>query len=129
MCIQFEYDLKTGKIAELKVTSPNIPDTKDAQLTKDNIQTGDLILRDLGYLGLNIFKEIIAKKAYFIFKLNTQTAIFILDKNNYVPLYFNKLYKKMDGMSCKTIELEVFIGKIKKNTTPLSCGANIRSYI
>ena len=119
MCIQFEYDLKTGTIMEFKLTSANIPDCKDAQLTMDDIQAGDLILRDLGYSGLNIFESIIEKDAYFISKLNTQTAVFELENNLYVPLNFEKLYKNMEKTGCKTKEIEVFIGKNKKIPTRL----------
>jgi hypothetical protein len=119
ICIQLEYDLKTGTIVEFKLTSANIPDCKDAQLTMDDIQTGDLILRDLGYSGLNIFEAMIRKGAYFISKLNTQIAVFELKNKVYIPLDFKKLNKKMEKMACKTIELEVFIGKDKKIPTRL----------
>lgn len=119
ICIQLEYDLKTGTIAEFKLTSANIPDCKDAQLTMDDIQTGDLILRDLGYSALNIFEATITKKAFFISKLNTQIAVFELKRGKYIPLDFKKLYKKMEQSACKTIELEVFIGKDKKIPTRL----------
>lgn len=120
ICIQFEYDLKTGMIAEFKFTSANIPDCRDAQLTMDNIQPGDLILRDLGYSGLNIFESIIEKDAYFVSKLNTQIAVFELENNVYIPLDFEKLYKNMEGMGCKTKEIEVFIGKNKRIPTRLT---------
>jgi Transposase DDE domain len=119
ICIQFEYDFKSGKIVELKLTSAIISDSKDAQLTIDNIQKGDLILRDLGYFGLNIFEYIAAKQAYYLSKLNTQTAVFELKNNQYEPLDFHKLYLKMNQMEVKTIELEVYIGKTKKIPTRL----------
>lgn len=93
-CIQFEYDLKTGKINELKLTSANIPDSKDAQITKENIQKGDLILRDLGYFILDIFEEMLQKEAYFISKLNTQVLVFECIDSKHVLLDFKKLYKR-----------------------------------
>jgi hypothetical protein len=119
MCIQMEYDLKTGKIAELKLTSANIPDSKDAQLTKDDIQAGDLILRDLGYFGLNIFEDIIAKQAYYISKLNTQVSVYTLKKKKYVALNFKKIYRQMNRTNCTSVELDVFIGKEQKIPTRL----------
>jgi hypothetical protein len=119
ICIQLEYDLKTGTIVEFKLTSANIPDSKDAQLTMDDIQTGDLILRDLGYSGLNIFEAMIRKGAYFISKLNTQITVFELKNKVYIPLDFKKLYTKMEKMGCKTKEIEVFIGKDNKIPTRL----------
>lgn len=118
-CIQFEYDLKTGKINELKLTSANIPDSKDAQITKENIQKGDLILRDLGYFILNIFEEMLQKEAYFISKLNTQVQVFECIDSKYVLLDFKKLYQKMNLTNQKTIELDVFVGKTHKIATRL----------
>lgn len=117
MCIQFEYDLKTGRLAELNYTSANIPDSKDAQPSKDKIQPGDLILRDLGYFGLNIFEEIIAKKAYFISKLNTQTLVYQLINGEYKELDFVKIKKEIKKQNLNIMELEVFVGKTHKIPT------------
>lgn len=119
ICIQLEYDLKTGAIAEFKLTSANVPDCKDAQLTKNDIQTGDLILRDLGYSGLNVFETMIAKKAFYISKLSTQLHVFEFKNEVYIPLDFKEMKKKMNKMNCKTLELEVFVGKDKKIPTRL----------
>ena len=109
ICIQLEYDLKTGSIAEFKTTSANIPDLKDAQLTKDNIEEGDLILRDLGYFGLNIFEEMIDKNSYFISKLNTQVTVFEINNNCFEKLNF-KTIKQRFNTKCSQIELGVYIG-------------------
>jgi hypothetical protein len=114
ICIQFEFDLKTGKIADFNLTSANIPDCKDAQLTKDHFQEGDLILRDLGYFGLNIFEQMKSEKVYFISKLNTQVSVFQLIKEQYQILDFIKIYQQMQHTGVNTIELEVFIGKTSK---------------
>lgn len=114
MCIQFEYDLKNGQIVELKTTSANIPDSKDAQLTKDDIQKGDLILRDLGYFGLNILREIIEKEADFISKLNTQVCVYEKIKDEFQKLDFVKLQRKFHKTGCSCLDLEVYIGQKEK---------------
>ncbi len=119
VCVQFEYDLKTGKIAELKLTSANIPDCKDAQLTQENIQAGDLILRDLGYFNLNIFENITKNDAYYISKLNANVSVFTFKNNKYTPLNFKQLYQEINQKNIKTMELDVYIGKDKKMPTRL----------
>ena len=110
ICIQLEYDLKTGKIAEFKTTSANIPDSTDAQQTKENIGKSDLILRDLGYFGLNVFEEMIRKKSSFISKLNTQVSIFEQKGEQFKALDFKAISKRFEKTNCQQIELEVFMG-------------------
>jgi hypothetical protein len=48
-CIQLEFDLKTGKILELELTDANKPDNKDVSIKAENIEKGELVIRDLGY--------------------------------------------------------------------------------
>lgn len=110
-CIQYEFDLKNGEVLDLEVTSANVPDSRNAQITKDKIEKGDLILRDLGYFGLNIIKEIKAKEAFIISKLNTKTAILIRKNKQVVPLKLKYLYRLMLIRGQKSLEMEVLIGK------------------
>jgi hypothetical protein len=119
MCIQFEYDLKTGEIVDLRPTSANIPDSKDAQETKGNILPGDLIIRDLGYFGLNIFNDMVANDSYFISKLNTQVVVYEFINEQYQEIDFKKLYQQMKETNCFIKELDVYIGKVKKIPTRL----------
>lgn len=114
MCIQFEFDLKTGKIVDLNLTAANIPDSKDAQLTKDSIQNGDLILRDLGYFGLNIFEEVVEKQAYFISKLNTQTLVYEHINDIDKVLDLKKIKTTMESMNQEITQLDVLVGKETK---------------
>jgi len=48
--IQYEFDLKTGKIFDLSFHSFIESDYKDATTTIENINKNDLIIRDLGYV-------------------------------------------------------------------------------
>jgi hypothetical protein len=116
ICIQFEYDLKSGKIKELKTTSANIPDSKDAQITKDEIKPGSLIIRDLGYFGLDIFQEMHLKKVYYISKLNTQVYVYQKEDEENL-LDFKKLHQRFIKTGQHYLELDVFIGKNHKIPT------------
>lgn len=111
ICIQLEYDLKTGSIAEFKTTSANIPDAKDAQITKDKFEEGDLILRDLGYSGLNIFQEMIAQKASFISKLYSKLSVFEKINEEFIKIDFKTLNQRFVKNNSQYLALEVFIGE------------------
>jgi len=54
VCIQYEYDLRSGKILDLNVTEGVRNDAIDAAQTKEKINKTDLILRDLGYYNLSL---------------------------------------------------------------------------
>jgi hypothetical protein len=51
--IQYEYDLKTGKIYDISLHSYIEFDKKDAVLNCENINKNDLIIRDLGYVSFS----------------------------------------------------------------------------
>lgn len=57
-CIQYEFDLKNGKIIDLDLTPVDCPDSKDAREKSGSIQKNDLIIGDLGYFALDALSEI-----------------------------------------------------------------------
>jgi hypothetical protein len=62
--IQYEYDLKTGKILDLSVHSGERNDATDTRESSGNIQAGDLVLRDLGYYNIKVFEHFKEEKAF-----------------------------------------------------------------
>lgn len=115
ICIQFEYDLKSTGIHGLTLTSANIPDCKNAVLTIDEVQKGDLIIRDLGYYILDNFEQIIKKEAYFISKLHTNTVVYIQNKNKeFEVLDFKKIRNEMQHHQQVNKEMTVWLGISKK---------------
>lgn len=110
-CIQFEFDLKTGKIIEIELTDAKKPDNKDVSVKADNIQEGELIIRDLGYFMLDAIEKIIKKRAYLISRLNTKTKVF---EHNGDEISFEKVYQWMLKNKIKHHEKQVFIGQDHK---------------
>jgi hypothetical protein len=51
ICIQYEFDIKTGKVIDLAITDAKASDSKDAKSKIDDINEGELIIRDLGYFS------------------------------------------------------------------------------
>jgi hypothetical protein len=108
MCIQYEFDIKTGKVLDLDITDAKSSDSKDAKAKIDDIKEGELIIRDLGYFSLDVIKGIITRKAFVISRLNTSTLVY--DENG-EELSFVALYKKMTKDNNTHLEKQVFIGK------------------
>ena len=64
--IQYEYDLKSGEIPYLNLTSGNRNDRTDAGETADQMGKGDLIIRDLGYFSTPVLKSCTEQGAFFL---------------------------------------------------------------
>ena len=111
--IQYEYDLKSGKTKELTIHSGDRNDRADAGETVENIEKGDLIIRDLGYFSTPVLKRCADKEAFFLSRLDGTTNVY--DANNEL-ISFKKIYaslqKSEQGMTEK--EIPVYIGKQTK---------------
>jgi hypothetical protein len=114
VCIQYEFDLKSGDVNDLSITAANRPDSKDATETIDKVQKGDLILRDLGYSKLKCFFDIDKKGAYFISKLSPSIAVYENKKGQFVELDFVKLHKLMTRGKIQRLDKWVFLGEKDK---------------
>lgn len=108
--IQFEYDLKSGKIADIDLQAANKTDSKDASKKKEQIQASDLIIRDLGYYSDHVIKTICEKEAYFISRLCHTSNVYTTQKAT-DPLDFGLLYRQMQKAGIGHKELNVFVGK------------------
>lgn len=110
-CLQLEFDLKAGNILELELTDANRPDNKDASLKAENIEEGELVIRDLGYFVLDAVEKIIKKGAYIISRLNTKTKVY---EPNGEEISFEKVYQWMSKNQIRHLEKQVLIGQEHK---------------
>lgn len=117
VCIQYEYDIKSGKILEMHITEAIRSDQRDARETMDNIEKNDLVIRDLGYFILDVLMNIIKKEAYFISRITSATNIYVRKGNKLKQVNFAALYRLMLKNKLRTLEKEVFVGK--KNLLPV----------
>ncbi len=111
--IQFEYDIRTGKIYDLSLHPFNTQDTIDAQETVSSIEENDLIIRDLGYIVIKVLKEIEDKDAWFINRFNFSSNAYEQTEHQYKQLDFAKIQKYMNKNNINIIEKEVYIGAKK----------------
>jgi len=107
--IQFEYDIKTGKILDLSLHPFNSQDISNAMETIENIQYNSLIIRDLGYTSTKVLQGIMNQKAYFISRLIQGVNVYELKDGKYVKLDFVKIYNYMKRYKLPTLMKEVYI--------------------
>ena len=108
--IQFEYDIVSGRITDTDLQSEVSRDSKDAAKKKESIQSGDLIIRDLGYYSLDVCKTISKNNAFFISRL-FHTANVYESADSRKEVDFNELHRQMQSKQLEYTEINVFIGK------------------
>jgi len=108
MSIQYEYDLKSGSIIDLNITSGNRNDRTDASETFQNIQADDLIIRDLGYYSLSVFEQWHKNNVFFLSRLDSGTIIYDAQGKK---ICFKDIYRDMQESGIKEREMQVFAGE------------------
>jgi hypothetical protein len=111
ICIQYEYDARSGKILDLNITDGRRTDPIDANETKERIHKGDLILRDLGYFNLSILTGFANEGAFFISRLNATIRIF--EPETMCEIKLKDLYDQMCARKQTRFEKQVLAGKRK----------------
>lgn len=110
ICIQYEYDLVKGKILDLSVGSGGCCDRTDAVKTKDQPRKGELVIRDLGYYSLDVFKTFSTNKVFFLSRLSSQTCVFEQRGEKWKEVDFKKIYNKMLEGNIGQMEMKVNLG-------------------
>jgi hypothetical protein len=114
--IQFEYDYKTGKIHDLSLHAFNDQDSTNAIQTLSTIQENDLIIRDLGYVVIQVLLGIEERKAFYFNRHNFSSNAYEnkTDKN---PIDFGEIQKNLKKKGLNSIEKDVYIGADKRLKT------------
>ena len=118
--IQFEYDILSGSINDLSVNAFNEQDANDSLTSIELINDGDLILRDLAYMGLKVLQSAENRKAFYLCRPNPIVHIFEQQPDgDYQELNFVEIkgYMKSHGINC--LEKQVYIGCKEKFKTRL----------
>lgn len=109
MNLQYGFDLKNGHWQYLEFTRATENDQRYSAKILDDIQTNDLLLRDLGFVTYQYLQTIINKKAYFINRMHPRWSAF--NKENGKPINWKSVYRKMGKYDLKHMEMEVMIGR------------------
>jgi hypothetical protein len=108
ICIQYEFDLKTGKYLDLTLTEGIGNDQTDAGETAENICKNDLIIRDLGYFSTSVLQKVSDSGAFFLSRMLSSTLVYDANK---VEIDFQQLHSFMTKNGIEQFEKQVFIGK------------------
>ncbi len=117
--IQFEYDLISGTITDISINAFNQQDAKDSIATIENVNQGDLIIRDLAYMSIEVLKTIIRKLALYLCRPNAGVKMYELKNGKYVEINFFKVVKYMKKHKISVMEKDVYYGSIDKLKTRL----------
>ncbi len=75
--VQFEYDLRTGKVFDLSLGPYISNDLTDSHKTIGSVNERDLIIRDLGYIGIEILKKVHEKGAFYLDRIKSNVGIWV----------------------------------------------------
>lgn len=114
VCIQYEFDVKSGEVNDLSIHPAKRPDSKDVMQSIDLVQAGDLTIRDLGYFLLDYFKNIEKNEAFFLSRLNTKILVYLEKEGKMEELDFAKLYQEMTIGKIPRHDMKVYIGEKEK---------------
>ena len=117
--IQFEYDLLTGSVNDISLNAFNEQDAKNSVATIELINEGDLIIRDLAYVGLEALNGIIKRAAFYLCRLNPIVCVFEKRGGQFVKVDFVKIYKYMKKRNIQLLEKNVYLGNKEKHNTRL----------
>ncbi len=115
--IQFEYNLLTGSVNDMSLNAFNEQDAKNSLTTVELVNEGDLIIRDLAYVGLEVLNKLIKRAVFYLCRLNPKVCVFEKHGNQFVEIDFVKIYKDMKKHNINLLEKDVYLGKkVKLNT-------------
>ena len=115
MKIQFEYDLKSGKILELSVGPYTTSDLINSYQTIESVLKKDLIIRDLAYIGLDFLEKVENRGAFYLNRIKCNVSVWIVDKTDCsVSLDLAVIEKQMRESKINTREFLVCLGNDKK---------------
>ena len=112
--IQFEYDILCGTITALTITPFVVQDSNDSKNTIIELQAGDLIIRDLGYMSIELLKAIIKASSFFLSRTKPNVIMYeyLDDKKTLVrEIDFVKLREYMQQHHLSRMEKQVLLGK------------------
>jgi hypothetical protein len=107
--IQFEYDVLNGVINDLSVNAFNDQDATDSLATIEKTQAGDLVIRDLAYMNLEVLNRLINKLVLFICRVNPTTKIYELINEDYKELNFDNIKRYMTKNQLSCLEKQVYL--------------------
>ena len=108
--IQFEFEVLSGAISDLRMTAYTTQDATDSTTTVEYIKPGELIIRDLGYIHNGFLKKVIEKGAFFGCRLHPSCDVYEIKGQEKVLIDFVGLRAFMLRHKIDFLEKNVIIG-------------------
>jgi hypothetical protein len=110
--LQLDYEYKSGSLGFCAITEGIKPDQAYSSCLVDFVDTGELMITDLGYFKLSVFEKLAAKGAYFLSKLLIGTTLLTTETLEKIDL--SATLNRVIGT---TLEITVIMGN-NKNSVP-----------
>lgn len=110
--VQLRFHLKQNTMESIHITDYCKNDRTYANNVLDNLQSGDLVIRDLGYWKINTLRQIEANGAYFLSRLPTSINLYRPCDGEQLDLV--KYLKQQARKGVKQIDLNLEIGEKEK---------------
>jgi hypothetical protein len=104
--IQFMYTYKTGSIYSLALNEGTLPDQRYSKEIIYKVNSGDLIIFDLGYWRFKTLDEINKKGAYFVSRFNTRSNLFLKRDDGFIGF---DLYSYLRECQEDSIEFHAYL--------------------
>ena len=114
--IQLEYDVLSGHVHYLSLSSARQSDKAVADLRMDSLAKGDLLLRDLGYYNLDSYAAIEEREAFYVSRLKFQAAIYSSPDTS---LSWSALLQQCRQRSDGYVDQWVYIGQKQRHRVRL----------
>lgn len=111
--VQFEYDILSGKIVDLSLNAFNDQDSKDSVATIELTKEGDLIIRDLAYMSVEVLSYIAENSRFFLCRANPNIYIYETNGDEFIKIDFTEVSQYMKKYNLDIIEREVYLGPKK----------------
>lgn len=106
--VQLLMDLNSNTYQSIHLSNYCENDRTYSPIILNQIQPNDLIIRDLGYFKINVFKHIQQSGAFFLSRYCAAAALFNRHSGAHVDLV--KLLKKFEKQQIKTMDTEMCLG-------------------
>lgn len=110
MNLQYEFDIISGNWKRFEITKATRNDQEDSKATLDNIDAGNLLLRDLGYVTMAYLKGVTKREAYYLNRLPTNINVFQKEGQDVKKIDWSEVDKAMKKGKLDEMELSVLLG-------------------
>lgn len=107
--IQCRMELKSGECEHVTLQSYRDNDQKFSSNILNSLEERDLVLRDMGYWSLKVFRKIIKKGAFILSRFTYHTHI--LDKKSGKKIELSKLLRSCRRKGVNVLDMNVLVGE------------------